>query len=127
MTTPRGDPTLVNWPVAHVPTGGRPVLFDPPFLPPNEEFFLIDSTMAINIKDPETDALVRELAAVTGESITEAIKTAVHQRLVRRRGAERRRDSRERVQRLIDEARRTPVRDITEDEILGYDERGIPA
>lgn len=29
--------------------------------------------MPLNIKDSETDALVRQLAALTGESITEAV------------------------------------------------------
>jgi antitoxin VapB len=39
--------------------------------------------MAINIKDPEVDALVRRLAARTGESITETIAQAVRERLAR--------------------------------------------
>ena len=37
--------------------------------------------MALLIKDPETDRLVRELAARTGESLTEAVKVAARQRL----------------------------------------------
>jgi antitoxin VapB len=39
--------------------------------------------MALNIKDPETDRLVRELAAATGESITVATRRAVEDRLER--------------------------------------------
>jgi len=30
--------------------------------------------MAVSIKDPETDRLARELAAVTGEALTDAIR-----------------------------------------------------
>jgi len=43
----------------------------------------------LNIKDPETDALVRRLAALTGESITGAIRTAVRERLERVGGSAR--------------------------------------
>ena len=37
--------------------------------------------MALNIKSAETDRLARELAALTGESITEAVTRALEQRL----------------------------------------------
>lgn len=83
--------------------------------------------MAINIKDPETDELVRRLSALTNESITTAINIAVRERLDRHERVQRRRGSRDRLQRIVDEARCTPVRDISEDEILGYDERGVPS
>ena len=33
--------------------------------------------MALNIKDPETDLMVRQLAELTGEKITDAVKVAV--------------------------------------------------
>jgi antitoxin VapB len=39
--------------------------------------------MAINIKSPDCERLVRELADVTGESITDAIHSAVRERLTR--------------------------------------------
>ena len=42
--------------------------------------------MALNIKDPETDRLARELAQATGESITEATRVAIAERLARVRG-----------------------------------------
>jgi antitoxin VapB len=46
--------------------------------------------MALNIKDPATDRLARELVAATGESITVAVRTAMEERLrrVRMSGAE---------------------------------------
>ena len=82
--------------------------------------------MALNIKDHETDRLVRQLARLTGENITQAVKTAVQQRIER--------ESRERGRASVDDllaiARRiaeAPDRDQrSEDEILGYDERGLP-
>jgi antitoxin VapB len=36
--------------------------------------------MSINIKNPETQALAHELAAITGETMTAAITTAVRER-----------------------------------------------
>jgi len=39
--------------------------------------------MALNIRDPETDRVVRELVDATGESITVAVRTAVEERLRR--------------------------------------------
>lgn len=39
--------------------------------------------MPINIKDADTDAKVRELAALTGESITDTVRIAIEQRLRR--------------------------------------------
>ena len=39
--------------------------------------------MAVSIKDPETDRLIRELARRTGETQVGAIKVAVAERLAR--------------------------------------------
>ena len=41
--------------------------------------------MALSIKDPETDRIVRELALVTGESMTVALRRAAQERLERER------------------------------------------
>jgi antitoxin VapB len=84
-------------------------------------------TMALNIKDPTTDRLVRELAATTGESITTAITVAVRERLERIRGMAPA-DAREReLTRIALEAAALPVLDDrSPDEILGYDEDGLP-
>lgn len=84
------------------------------------------SCMAINIKDPETDRLVRELATRMGVSITEAIKVAVQDQLSRTRP---RADIVfSEIQAIIDRGRTRPMlNDLTEDEILGYDEAGIPS
>jgi antitoxin VapB len=39
--------------------------------------------MAISLKDPETDRLARAVAAMTGETLTNAIRTALAERLER--------------------------------------------
>lgn len=83
--------------------------------------------MALNIKDAETDRLARELAQITGESITEATRGALRERLKRERaradlaaGAPALRD-------IIQRGRSRPVLDDRPaDEILGYDSRGLP-
>lgn len=45
--------------------------------------------MALSIKTEEADRLARELAAVTGETMTEAVTTALRERLSRVRRAAR--------------------------------------
>ncbi len=44
--------------------------------------------MSLNIKNPETYRLVRELADITGESMTTAVTEAVRDRLARVRQSE---------------------------------------
>ena len=41
--------------------------------------------MALSLKDPETDRLAPALAALTGETLTEATRTALAERLERER------------------------------------------
>lgn len=83
--------------------------------------------MAINIKDPKTDRLARELASRTGETLTAAVSNAISERLERVRG---RRGARGLADELDAIARRSgalPVLDLrTEAEILGYDDAGVP-
>ncbi|HSN88586.1 MAG TPA: type II toxin-antitoxin system VapB family antitoxin [Thermoanaerobaculia bacterium] len=83
--------------------------------------------MALNIRNPEAEKLAETLAKLTGETKTEAVTQALRDRLARLR--------RERTQRrLADEldeialrCSRLPVLDPrTPDEILGYDEHGLP-
>ena len=83
--------------------------------------------MALNIKNPETERLAHLLADATGESLTEAVTVALRERLA----AVRRIDDREQmiasVERLQETIRALPVLDArTPEEILGYDEYGLP-
>lgn len=85
--------------------------------------------MALSIKNPETERLARELANVTGESLTEAVTRALRDRLVRETG---RTDDTEHWLEGIREIQRhvaqLPVLDDrTPDEIIGYDENGLPS
>jgi antitoxin VapB len=82
--------------------------------------------MAISIKDPETDRLARALAAATGESLTEAIRRALRDRLERESHRSRRGIVVE-VRRIQERLARLPVLDRrSPDEIMGYDEHGLP-
>ena len=83
--------------------------------------------MAISIKSIETEHLAREIAAKTGESLTGAIQKALEERLERLKGDRRSQalatlldDILRRVDEMPDLDPRTP------DEIIGYDEHGLP-
>jgi antitoxin VapB len=83
--------------------------------------------VALSLKDWETDRLAREVAALTGESLTEAVRQALAERLERerlRRGqagdlAVRLREIGEHCAALPDIDTRSP------DEIVGYDKNGM--
>ena len=82
--------------------------------------------MALSIKDPETDRLARALAAATGESLTDAIREALRDRLERESHRARRGVGLE-IRRIQERLARLPVLDPrSPDEILGYDDHGLP-
>lgn len=82
--------------------------------------------MPLNIKDPETDRLVRQLALLTGEKITDAVRIAVRERLDRE-AAKQGKASLEELMAIVDEIASLPVHDPrTPEEIVGYDENGLP-
>jgi antitoxin VapB len=85
--------------------------------------------MALNIRDPEVHRLARAVADATGETMTEAVRNALAQRLRQMNEvpeAERRR----RIEAAMELARRfaeLPVEDARPvDELLAYDEDGLP-
>jgi antitoxin VapB len=82
--------------------------------------------MAVLIKDPETDRLIRDLAGRTGETITTAVKQAVRERLERvPRSEQELAVRRRRIAKILAELDAMPVVDSrTPDEIIGYNERG---
>ncbi|MDO5699510.1 MAG: type II toxin-antitoxin system VapB family antitoxin [Dermatophilus congolensis] len=86
--------------------------------------------MALNIKDPETDRLARELASRTGESITVAIRGAIEERLTRVRAQENKTGTEDLLREIIARGRARSAAETdprTPDEILGYDEHGLPS
>lgn len=87
--------------------------------------------MQLNIKNDEAYRLAKQIAERTGESLTEAVTKALRDRLEREQGFTSEPAAREhRLRRLRDIAARfdrLPVLDDREpDEILGYDEDGLP-
>ena len=83
--------------------------------------------MALSIKHPEADQLARELAAETGESLTDAVIAALRERLERQRGQRGRRRLREDIARIQQRYQQLPIRDArSADDILGYDDLGLP-
>lgn len=82
--------------------------------------------MALNIKDPEADRLARELSRCTGETITAAVTTALRERLQRERARHPVR-LRDKIMAISRRAAALPRRtDHSPEEIIGYDERGVP-
>lgn len=83
--------------------------------------------MALSLKDKETDRLAREVAALTGETLTDAVRIALAERLDRerlRRGgptslAARLLEIGTHCSQLSDLDTRSP------DDIVGYDETGM--
>ena len=83
--------------------------------------------MSLNIKNADTHKLARELAGLTGESVTKAVTVAVRERLERIRH-ERGRSLSEQLLLIGQDCAthlREPYRSIDHGEFL-YDERGLP-
>lgn len=84
--------------------------------------------MALSIKHPEADLLVRELVAVTGETITDAVLEAIRERLARKRISNKTPHWREEVTAIQDRLAKLPnLTTGTNEEIIGYDENGLPS
>lgn len=83
--------------------------------------------MSLNIKNPETHMLARELADLTGENVTQAVTVAVRERLERLRRGRGKRLSEQLLAIGKDCAShlREPYRSTDHAELL-YDERGLP-
>ena len=83
--------------------------------------------MPLSIKNKEAERLARQVAKETGESLTEAIEHALAERLQRLQQKRRRRLLTENLEDILRRVDRLPGRDDRPaDEILGYDEHGMP-
>jgi antitoxin VapB len=93
----------------------------------------------LNIKDAEATRLARELAELTGESQTEAVRKALRERLDREKAEHRSRDERAdaekrrefqkmwaKIQKIQERVKKRGLIDnmLTDDDL--YDERGSP-
>jgi antitoxin VapB len=81
--------------------------------------------MAMNIKDPRVHDLARQLAARRGITLTDAVKSALEEALART--GPRADTVRERLDAI---SRRSAAREVRDarpsDDILGYDDVGVP-
>lgn len=84
--------------------------------------------MGLNIKNAEAERLIEELAALTGETKTEAVARAVRGRIEQER---RKRSRAGLAEKLLEIGRRTaprfkePYKSIDHGDLL-YDEKGLP-
>ncbi|MGH2562667.1 MAG: type II toxin-antitoxin system VapB family antitoxin [Thermomicrobiales bacterium] len=83
--------------------------------------------MGLNIKNAETQRLARELATLTGESMTAAVTEAVRERIdrVRREQGDGLADRLLAIGRDCAEHLKEPFRSVDHGDLL-YDERGLP-
>lgn len=83
--------------------------------------------MALSIKHDEADRLARALARATGETLTDAVVTALRERLDRVRQPARATQRLARLRAIQRRVAALPTLDRrSASEILGYDEHGLP-
>lgn len=83
--------------------------------------------MALNLRNPVAEKLASELARQTGETKTEAVIKALRDRLDRLRREKGNRPLIEELEEIALHCASLPVLDSRPaDEILGYDEHGLP-
>lgn len=90
--------------------------------------------MALNIKDPEVDRLAAEVAAIAGETKTQAVRVALRERRERLGFRVDQGDRRQRLLRVLTEEiwpevpekeLGRPITKAERESILGYGERGV--
>lgn len=81
----------------------------------------------LNIKNEEAHRLATELSRRTGESLTTAVVISLRERLQRETGRAEEEDLVDRVMEIGKQCASLPLLDSrTPDQILGYDEHGLP-
>jgi antitoxin VapB len=84
--------------------------------------------MALNSRTEQLTSWSRELASATGESITTAVTIAVRERLERVRDTAPAALRKQEIMRIARRAASRPVLDRrSAEEIVGYDDDGLPA
>jgi antitoxin VapB len=108
---------LTTGTIIHIVNGGR------------RKYFLQEYTMPLNIKNETAHEYARELSRISGVSITEAVTRALKEALERSKAGETERTSRV-TQELDDIALHCAALPILDDrspdEILGYNDIGVP-
>jgi antitoxin VapB len=83
--------------------------------------------MALSIRNQKAEKLARELAAESGQTITQAIIQALEETSERRRGRAAASDLKEEILKISKRCSAIPDQDQhSVDEILGYDFIGVP-
>jgi len=85
--------------------------------------------MAPSLKDHETDRLARQVASLTGKTLTEAGRTSLAKRLRRERLKRGRpADLADELEAIAQRSDALPTLDHrSADDIIGYDENGLPS
>jgi antitoxin VapB len=82
----------------------------------------------LNIKDSEVYHLARQVADLTGETLTDAVRHSLQERLKREQCARPDPQWIEKLREISDRCASRPVLDPrSDDELVGYDEFGVPA
>jgi antitoxin VapB len=84
------------------------------------------NAMHLNIKNDEAHRLATELARLTGENLTSAVTLALRERLTRERRRRHTDDVAARLMKIGNRYASLPDTARSPDEILGYDEHGLP-
>jgi antitoxin VapB len=82
--------------------------------------------MALNIRNPETEKLASDLAALTGETKTEAVTNALRQRLEQMKRCRAKRRVADRLDEIAKHCAALPLLNRRSPEEMLYDERGLP-
>lgn len=83
--------------------------------------------MPINIRNPRAEELARKVAARTGENMTEAVIHSLEERLARLQTPDEKAALLRRIKEIALRCSARPALDTrSADEIIGYDEIGLP-
>jgi antitoxin VapB len=83
--------------------------------------------MPISIKNDETERLARKLAKLTGETLTDVIRDALAEKYERLNSDRTRRARIDELNQIALRCASLPrISNLSDDEILGYDENGLP-
>ncbi|MBV8056782.1 MAG: type II toxin-antitoxin system VapB family antitoxin [Deltaproteobacteria bacterium] len=82
--------------------------------------------MALNIRNPKAEKLASDLAALTGESKTEAVTKALKERLEHIKRLRRKRHIADRLDEIAKHCASLPLLDRRKPEDMLYNEQGLP-
>lgn len=83
--------------------------------------------MALNIRNLEAEKLAEAVTAITGESKTQAVTKALKERLETLKRRKSRRSVADKLDEVAKHCAALPILDTrSPDEVLGYDDHGLP-